>query len=236
VGIYYPHKKSLLAIKKPLLYYVYTFAGVEERPSSAPCHGANRRFESGRPRTRRPSTKKPYKAFLFYGFCAPIRASEPLFCFPIIYCRSAIFPSAIIKNMLNNLYRFENKLIVALRVSLGLVFFWFGALKVFDLTPVAEVVNLVSPLLASGMGLIILGAVEVLIGIGLMFNWFPKTSQIALVLHLLGTFLVFITAPGMMFDPYFPVLTLAGEFVFKNIILVFAGLVILCRRHEKSSA
>ncbi|MDO8574476.1 MAG: DUF417 family protein [bacterium] len=132
-----------------------------------------------------------------------------------------------------NLNKYENKLIIALRVSLGLIFFWFGTLKVFGLTPVAEVVGIVSPFLAGGTGIIILGAVEVLIGICLMFNWFQKTSLVALVLHLLGTFLVFIMGPEMMFQPVFPVLTLAGEFVFKNIVLVIGGLVVLCYKPSK---
>ena len=128
----------------------------------------------------------------------------------------------------DNLGKYENNLIVALRVSLGLIFLWFGALKVFGLSPVAEIVGTVSPYLAEGIGLITLGLVEVLVGLGLMFNWLPKTSQVALVLHLLGTFLVFIMGPEMMFDPHFPALTFAGEFVFKNIVLVISGLVVLC--------
>jgi|SRR3989344_1208645 len=133
----------------------------------------------------------------------------------------------------DNLGRYENKLIIALRTSLGLIFFWFGSLKVFGLTPVVEVVGIVSPFLAGEAGIIILGAVEVLIGVCLMFNWFPKTSLIALVLHLLGTFLVFIMGPEMMFQPSFPVLTLTGEFVFKNIVLVIGGLVVLCYKPNK---
>jgi len=133
----------------------------------------------------------------------------------------------------NNLNRYEDKLIIALRVSLGLIFFWFGALKVFGLTPVAEVVGIVSPFLATEIGIIILGAVEVLIGICLMFNWFQKTSLVALVLHLLGTFLVFVMGPEVIFQPSFPVLTLAGEFVFKNIVLVIGGLVVLCYKPSK---
>ena len=34
----------------------------------------------------------------------------------------------------------RNYSIAALRIALGLVFVWFGALKVFDVTPVAELV------------------------------------------------------------------------------------------------
>lgn len=40
--------KNLIYLKRK--YSIYLKAGVEERPSSDPCHGSDRRFESGRPR------------------------------------------------------------------------------------------------------------------------------------------------------------------------------------------
>jgi uncharacterized membrane protein YkgB len=68
---------------------------------------------------------------------------------------------------------------------------------------------------------------ETLIGIGLFVNRFSNLTHIVLVLHLLGTFYVFIAAPSLMFDPKFPILTLAGEFVFKNAVLATSGIVLL---------
>lgn len=121
----------------------------------------------------------------------------------------------------------NHTLINALRISLGLVFFWFGALKIIGYNPVYEIVYASFPFLASGTGNVILGAVETLIGAGLLLNVFTLVTHSALILHLLGTFSVFLLGSDLMFNPYFPVLTLSGEFVFKNAVLVVAGLVVL---------
>ena len=122
---------------------------------------------------------------------------------------------------------YKDKLILALRISLGLVFFWFGILKVFGYNPVYELVYASFPWFAYGTGNLILGLGETLIGIGLLTNVFRKFTHTVLILHLAGTFTVFITGPEVVFDPYFPMLNLAGEFVFKNLVLAFAGLVVL---------
>ena len=45
-------------------------------------------------------------------------------------------------------------------------------------------------------------------------------------------FLTFITGFGIVFQPYFPVLSLAGEFVIKNAVLAIAGLVTLLHQHK----
>ena len=122
---------------------------------------------------------------------------------------------------------FEDKLIIGLRISLGIIFFWFGALKVAGYNPVYEIVNASFPFFAAGIGNIILGSIEATIGLGLLFGLLRRAIHTALFLHLLGTFFVFISAPELMFQPFFPILTLPGEFVFKNITLAMAGLVVL---------
>lgn len=122
---------------------------------------------------------------------------------------------------------YSKKLIIALRISLGLVFFWFGAMKAFGFNSVYEIIYASFPWFAYGMGNLILGIGETLIGLGLLTNIFPKATHTFLILHLLGTFTVFITGPEIMFNPYFPILTLSGEFVFKNVVLVVSGLVVL---------
>mgnify|MGYP001606478885 CR=1 FL=1 len=127
---------------------------------------------------------------------------------------------------------YRNRLNVALRISLGLVFLWFGALKLFGYNPVYELVYASFPWFAHGLGNLILGAGEALIGLGLLTNVFPKFTHAVLLLHLAGTFTVFITGPELMFSPYFPVLTLSGEFVFKNVVLAMAGLVVLTQRKK----
>lgn len=127
---------------------------------------------------------------------------------------------------------YRSKTIVALRISLGLVFFWFGILKVFGYNPVFEIVYASFPWFAYGIGNLILGIGETLIGLGLLSGIFPKVTHTFLILHLLGTFTVFITGPEVVFTPYFPMLNLAGEFVFKNVVLAVAGLVVLSHTHK----
>ncbi len=135
-------------------------------------------------------------------------------------------------NFLEKLGLTEKNLVVGLRLSLGAIFFWFGALKVAGHNPVFEIVNSTFPFLANGTGNTILGAVEVIIGLGLFSNVFPVITTFVLLAHLAGTFLTFALAPEMMFAPHFPILTLAGEFVFKNAVLAMAGLVVLMDKNK----
>jgi uncharacterized membrane protein YkgB len=51
--------------------------------------------------------------------------------------------------------------------------------------------------------------------------------------HLAGTFMTFYAVPEIMFDPRFPILTLEGEFVVKNIVLAAAGMVVMIHEHRK---
>ena len=119
------------------------------------------------------------------------------------------------------------KYVTALRISLGVVFFWFGAMKLFEVSPVGEIIRSSFPFLADGVGFAALGVFEVIIGLALVFSILPTIITIAMILHLLGTLLVFFIAPNMAFAPHFPILTLTGEFILKNIVLVLAGFVVL---------
>jgi len=127
--------------------------------------------------------------------------------------------------------------VALLRIALGIIFFWFGALKLAGYNPVYDIVYASFPFLADGVGNILLGGLETVIGIALACNVFSKTTHAILVLHLLGTFMVFVTAPEIMFQPYFPMLTLAGEFVVKNLSLAMGGIVVILyhMRHPKLS-
>ena len=127
--------------------------------------------------------------------------------------------------------------VALLRIAIGIIFFWFGALKLAGFNPVYDIVYASFPFLADGIGNIFLGGLETLIGLALICNLFPKITHAVLILHLLGTFGVFFTAPEIMFDPGFPMLTLAGEFVIKNLSLAMGGIVVILyhMRHPKLS-
>lgn len=114
-----------------------------------------------------------------------------------------------------------------MRIVLGIIFFWFGALKIFGVSPVQDFVKITTPVLGSGAGWLALGVFEVVLGLGLIFKIAPRFLIWALVLHMIGTFSTFFTAPELMFQDWPWLLTFEGEFVVKNLVLAIGGLVVL---------
>jgi putative oxidoreductase len=120
-----------------------------------------------------------------------------------------------------------------LRVSLGVVFVWFGALKVADATPVADLVAGTVPWVDPSWFVPLLGGVEVLLGIGLIIGRYLTAVAAVLAGHLSGTFLVLLMQPHIAFQHGNPLLlTTVGEFVVKNVVLISAALVLASRLRE----
>lgn len=114
-----------------------------------------------------------------------------------------------------------------LRISLGIVFVWFGALKLSNSTPVAELVAHTLPFLPSRLVVPALGGFEVVLGIALLIGRRLEIIALVMVGHLMGTLLVLVTQPDVAFkDRNILMLTMTGEFVVKNLVLIAAGLVI----------
>lgn len=114
-----------------------------------------------------------------------------------------------------------------LRLALAFVYVAFGALKLFGLSPVAELVATMVPFLPADQAVIAMGAFEVVVGLLLAAGVFVPWIAAAQVVHLAGTFLVFLVLPGLTFVDGNPLaLTVLGEFVAKNIVLI-AGLLVV---------
>ena len=117
--------------------------------------------------------------------------------------------------------------IPALRLALGLIFLWFGALKVFGVSPVTPLLKQTLSFLALPTFTILLGVWEMVIGIGLLLKLALRYTLFLLCLHLAGTFIAISLAPSLFFLHSNPLLLTAnGEFVLKNLVLLTAGLVI----------
>ena len=117
----------------------------------------------------------------------------------------------------------------ALRVLLGVVFIWFGALKVFGVSPVAAIVAGTLPWADPRVTVTVLGAAEVAFGIALVTGFALRLVLPLMVAHLAGTFLTFVMLPQLMFRADDPLLlTESGEFVAKNLVLIAATVVLLC--------
>lgn len=117
--------------------------------------------------------------------------------------------------------------IPTLRISIAIVFIWFGALKVFGVTPVTELVGATVYWVDPDWFVPALGVVEVLVGVGLLIRRALRTVLFLFAAQMLGTFLVLIVLPEVSFENSNPLLlTVEGEFVIKNLVLLSAGMVV----------
>lgn len=119
-----------------------------------------------------------------------------------------------------------------LRWSIGIVFFWFGILKYFEgLSPAEDIAINTITILTLGFipGNIILyglATLEVLIGIGLIFKIFLRETLLLLYFQMVGTFLPLLFFPNEVFHVFPYSLTLEGQYIVKNIIVLSAGIVL----------
>ncbi len=114
-----------------------------------------------------------------------------------------------------------------LRLALAITFIWFGALKVLQVSPVAELVAQTVYWVPAAFFVPFLGVWEIAVGLGLLFRVALRLTLLFFVMQMAGTFLVLIIHPGLSFQNGNPLLlTTLGEFVVKNLVLLTAGLVI----------
>lgn len=117
--------------------------------------------------------------------------------------------------------------IPALRIALGIVFLWFGSLKLFGVSPVVDLIEKTYYFFPTDDFLMVLGIWEVIIGIGLLLNLSLRVTLGLLWLQMAGTLLAPVFAPEIFFQSgNLLLLTVEGEFVVKNLVLIAAGLVI----------
>ena len=117
--------------------------------------------------------------------------------------------------------------IPALRLALGLVFLWLGALKLFGASPVMNMLEHTYWFLPVRTFAVSMGVWEVLIGACLMSKRALRVAVSLLCLHLAGTFFALVLTPVLFSqDGNLLRLTAEGEFVIKNIVLIAAALVI----------
>jgi uncharacterized membrane protein YkgB len=119
-----------------------------------------------------------------------------------------------------------------LRVSLGIVFFWFGVLKFFpDLSPAQGLATrtisvLTFGLVPPGVSLPVLAAWECVIGLGLLVGIRLREVLLLLFVQMAGTLTPVFLFPEEVFTriPYAP--TLEGQYIIKNVVLIAAGIVV----------
>lgn len=122
--------------------------------------------------------------------------------------------------------------IFLLRISVGIIFFWFGFLKFFEgFSPAEEMATKTIRMVTFGIlpdSVILYGlaSMEVWIGIGLIFKLLLRETLLILFIQMTGTFLPVFLFPGEVFHIFPYSLTIEGQYIVKNLVIISAGIVL----------
>lgn len=118
-------------------------------------------------------------------------------------------------------------------VSIGFVYLWFGMLKFFvgvspaeDLAK-ATIEQLTFGILTPEISIILLAIWETLIGLLLIGHLFVKFALKLALIHIILTFLPFLYFPDLVFSQAPFGLTLLGQYIIKNVIILGVLVVLL---------
>lgn len=132
-----------------------------------------------------------------------------------------------------------------LRIGLAVVFVWFGALKVAMLSPAADLVARTTDWAFNPAWFVpLLGWWEIAIGLCLLDPlrllggraWLTRLGIALLALQIPGTFLPLVMVPDRCFDGSLFALTLEGQYIVKNLVLIAAAMALGATVRDRSPA
>ena len=120
--------------------------------------------------------------------------------------------------------------VLLLRVAVGVVFVWFGALKLFPgASPATGLIVSTYPFLPAALFVPFVGCWEMVIGLGFVSGRLLRVTVALMYLQMLGAMSPLVLNPGAVFaQPPF-VLTLEGQYIVKNVVLLAAAVVVGAR-------
>ena len=123
-------------------------------------------------------------------------------------------------------------------ISIGMVYLWFGLLKFFpNVSPAEELAKstvdqLTFGLLPSNFSFILLAIWETVIGILLLLNLYNRVVIIAALVHIVFTFSPLFFFPELVFKEAPFSLTLVGQYIAKNVIILSALLLLFTEKKK----
>jgi uncharacterized membrane protein YkgB len=135
---------------------------------------------------------------------------------------------------------FKQKHILLLsRISIFIVFFWFGFIKIFGLSPanglVQSLLEITLPFIPFSFFIIFLGAWESLIGVLFLFKKTTKAAFWLMMVQMFTTFGPLVFLPDVTWQ-YFATPTIEGQYIIKNVMLVSLGLMIYSATYMSRSS
>ena len=113
-----------------------------------------------------------------------------------------------------------------LRVGVGVVFIWFGALKPLGLSPAEELLAATVYWWTPEIVVPAIGYWEVLIGVAFLIPSMTRVAIFLLAPQMAGTFLPLVLLPEVVWTSFPLGLTLEGQYIIKNLVVIGAALVI----------
>jgi len=115
------------------------------------------------------------------------------------------------------------------RFSLFIVFFYFGVLKVINLSPANPLVEALFqktiPFLTFDFFIKFFGLFEMLIGLTFLIPRLERVAIFLLIIHMITTFLPLLLLPQITWQKFL-VPTLEGQYIIKNLVIIALALVI----------
>ncbi|ULQ50622.1 DoxX family membrane protein [Flavihumibacter fluvii] len=119
-----------------------------------------------------------------------------------------------------------------LRISIGVIYLWFGALKFFPgISPAEDLAihtinKLTFGIIPQPVNIVLLAIIECIVGGLLITGKYVRAALVILFSHMACTFTPLLFFPDLSFK-YAPYgFTLVGQYIMKNIIIICAALVI----------
>ena len=114
-----------------------------------------------------------------------------------------------------------------LRVSIGIVYIWFGALKFIPgASPAEGLIRESLPFLPMDLFIPFLAIWEILIGLGFIIGRYMRVIIFVMMMQMVGTVSPIILNPEAVFVQFPFVLTMEGQYIIKNAVLIAGALVI----------
>lgn len=113
-----------------------------------------------------------------------------------------------------------------LRASLAIIFIWFGVLKIFGDSPANDLITKTIYWFNPDIFIPILGVWEAAIGVCLLAPVLNRVGLFLLALQMPGTFLPLILLPQVCFQSNPFNLTLEGQYIVKNLVLIGAAMAV----------
>jgi len=126
--------------------------------------------------------------------------------------------------------------------SIGIVYLWFGLLKYFpNISPAEELAKntvdrLTFGIIPSNISFILLAIWETVIGVLLILNLLKRFTVVLALVHMACTFTPLFFFPEVTFNEIPFSLTLTGQYIIKNVIIIGALVMLLIENGKKPRA